>query len=146
MRQRILTLELLLFLAAFSANGQNWTTDTLNWGNKLLTIKLPDDFKLITDNYTEGVILHYIFADTSIVTIFHGYNAILTPYRHAEFDTLSVNSNISSGTIGRTEKLWKVVKKSASFMYWYNLVNPEQEENFERILNSIELKTKRSGG
>ncbi|MEQ8470977.1 MAG: hypothetical protein RIC35_07325 [Marinoscillum sp.] len=109
-------------------------------------LELPNNFKRTSDNYTEGIILSYVFPDSSLVTIFYGWNATLTPYRQEEFDTLSVNSNVFSGTIGSSGKLWKAVKISDNFMYWYNMVNAYQQATFERTLNSVELKTKRSGG
>ncbi|MEP1780943.1 hypothetical protein [Reichenbachiella sp.] len=146
MKQSFLIFTITFLMSGFYVNGQNWTTDTLSWGNKLFITELPDNFKRSTNNYTEGVFLHYIFPDSSTVTIFHGWNAAVSLYKQGNFDTLKVNSNVYSGRIRPTGKLWKAVRKSDNLIYWYNLVPSEQEQTFDRVLKSFELKTERKGG
>ncbi len=135
-----------LCLLSYTANGQSWITDTIIFGNKIFVTELPDNFKRHIDNYTEGVFINYLFPDTSVFSIFYGYNSKIKLYRQTEFDTLSVKSNIYEGTIGQNGKHWKAYKHSDELIFWYNLVNKKELNIFERILKSFKWKAKISGG
>lgn len=137
---------IVLCLLSYTVNGQSWTTDTIEFGDKIFLTELPDNFKRQIDNYTEGVFINYLFPDTSTFSIFYGYNGTISLYRQLEFDTLSVKTNIYEGTIGKTGKYWKAYKHSDELIFWYNLVNREELNVFQRIFMSFKWKSKISGG
>lgn len=140
MKTLIKTFQIVIFSTlALVAQGQNWAFDSLKWGSKVFIVELPDTFRRSVSSYKEGVFVHYISPDTSEFAVFYGWNAVVTLYKQEDFDTLSADANIFTGTIRELDRHWKANKQSEHFIYWYNLVKPEQLETFDRIFNSFEL-------
>lgn len=135
-----------LCLSTAIVNGQEWTMDTVRWGNYHFISELPHDFKRDINIYSEGILVSYMSTDSAFFTIFHGYNAVMSLYRQQEFDTLKIDSNTYSGVINGTEKYWKAMKISEELMWSYSLVNKECLEVFDRIFESFKAEPIRKAG
>ncbi len=115
--------------------GQDWTTDSLRFGRKEFKLELPADHIRNFDRYTEGSWVFYNFPDTSVFTIFYGFNATVT---HPDgYDTLWVDGQISYGHTEMKDKFWKTYKDSESLSWGYNRVSKQNLEVFDRIFKSM---------
>jgi len=136
-----LLLSIYSFLIFTDVLAQSFKTDTIELGNKQLSINLPLIHKKNVSNYDEGIFVDYIFKNGAIITFFNGVNQklpLLDKERGYKPEKRKIIKNRSSSVGILNGKCWREDSYD-SIRILYDNVSPSECKMFDYILDSVSI-------